>query len=338
MTAGEAAGQARRHSFTAPAAGRLDKVLVEAVPEESRSRLQQLIRAGEVSIGGRAVTDPGHKVVAGAAITLTLPEAGEAAPAGEAMALAIIYEDDDLIVIDKPAGLVVHPAPGHGSGTLVNALVAHCGQSLSGIGGVRRPGIVHRLDKDTSGLMVVAKNDLAHRALSAAFADHGRTGSLVRAYLALVWGMPPRPSTTIDTALGRSSRNREKMAVVPPDKGRPAVTRVTVAEAFPARSAEPIASLVHCRLETGRTHQIRVHLAHIGHPLIGDPVYGSGFKTKARLLNGAQRQALDRLGRQALHASVLGFAHPRDSRHLLFESAPPPDLAALIATLRSGSA
>jgi 23S rRNA pseudouridine1911/1915/1917 synthase len=287
-------------------------------------------------VEGVPVFDPDRKVAAGNAIRLALREAEPPSPVAEAMPLAVVYEDDDLIVIDKPAGLVVHPAPGHATGTLVNALIAHCGLSLSGIGGVRRPGIVHRLDKDTSGLLVVAKNDRAHQALSTQFADHGRTGPLERAYLALVWGAPASRHATIDAAIERSSRNREKMAVAAPGKGRAAITHVAVLESFPPGAGKPVASLVRCNLETGRTHQIRLHMAHIGHPLMGDAVYGGGFKTKAGLLAEAPRQALAGLGRQALHAAVLGFAHPADARVLRFQSNPPADLQALMAALRQG--
>ncbi|HEU4518600.1 MAG TPA: RluA family pseudouridine synthase, partial [Microvirga sp.] len=255
-----------------------------------------------------------------------------AEPEAEAIALAVVYEDADLIVIDKPAGLVVHPAAGHESGTLVNALIAHCGESLSGIGGVKRPGIVHRLDKDTSGLLVVAKTDLAHQGLAAQFADHGRTGPLERAYRAVVWGVPARARGTIEAALGRSSHNREKIAVLAPERGRFAITRYEVEE--PLSPPDPAASLVRCELETGRTHQIRVHMAHLGHPLLGDALYGSGFRTKANRLSAAQQAALAALGRQALHAAVLGFEHPRSGQALRFESPLPADMATLVAALR----
>jgi 23S rRNA pseudouridine1911/1915/1917 synthase len=248
------------------------------------------------------------------------------------MALRIVYEDDDLIVIDKPAGLVVHPAAGHDSGTLVNALIAHCGDSLSGIGGVKRPGIVHRLDKDTSGLLVIAKNDRAHQGLAAQFADHGRSGPLERAYLALVWGIPERQRGTVEAPLARSQHNREKIAVVGEERGRYAITHYELIEALPA--AEPVASLVRCELETGRTHQIRVHMAHIGHPLLGDLVYGAGYKTKANRLTQARQAALKALGRQALHAAVLGFEHPRTGAFLRFESPLPADMTALLESLR----
>jgi len=317
------------------AAERLDRVLARLASDLSRSRLQALIREGRVTVDGAPVLDPGRKVSAGARIALQIPPPVPAEPQGEAMNLSIVHEDDDLIVIDKPAGLVVHPAAGHESGTLVNALIAHCGESLSGIGGVKRPGIVHRLDKDTSGLLVVAKNDLAHQGLAEQFADHGRTGPLERLYLALVWGAPERKRGTVEAALARSQHNREKIAIVSDgnERGRYAITHYEVLEPLP--SENPLASLVQCELETGRTHQIRVHMAHIGHPLLGDAVYGSGFKTKANRLTQAQQQALTALNRQALHAAVLGFEHPRTGEFLRFESPIPPDLAALLECLRA---
>ena len=307
--------------------GRLDRTLAQMFPDLSRARLQDLVRTGHVRRDGVAVLDPALKVGPGAALSVTIPEAAPAIPQGETLPLVIPYEDDDLVVVEKPAGLVVHPAPGHEGGTLVNALIAHCGDSLSGIGGVRRPGIVHRLDKDTSGLMVVAKTDAAHRGLAAQFADHGRSGPLERAYLALAWGVPEPARGTVTADLARSRHNREKIAVVRPGEGRHAVTHYAVE----ARYAE--ASLVRCRLETGRTHQIRVHLAHIGHPLLGDAVYGGAFKTKMARLAEEARAALAALDRQALHAGLLGFAHPRTGAHLRFESPPPPDLARLVAAL-----
>jgi 23S rRNA pseudouridine1911/1915/1917 synthase len=235
-------------------------------------------------------------------------------------------------VIDKPAGLVVHPGAGNPQGTLVNALIAHCGASLSGIGGVARPGIVHRLDKDTSGLMVVAKTDQVHRSLAAQFADHGRTGALERGYLALVWGAPSRPQGIVEAAIGRHPTSRTKMAVLPPDKGREAVTRWRVVETFGRGDGRegPIASLIECTLETGRTHQVRVHLAHIGHPLIGDPLYGQGFKSKLRKLPEPLRDKLSKLDRQALHAAHLAIVHPVTGTLLEFNSELPPDLAEIV--------
>ena len=227
------------------AADRLDRVLARLQTDLSRSRLQALIRDGQVTVDGQPALEPNRRVTGGAKIGLVVPPAAPPEPAAEPIHLTIVYEDDDVIVIDKPAGLVVHPAAGHESGTLVNALIAHCGESLSGIGGVRRPGIVHRLDKDTSGLLVVAKNDLAHQALAAQFADHGRTGPLERAYLAIVWGVPERRRGTVEAALARSTHNREKIVVVGEERGRYAITHYEVLEGLPA--AQPAASLVRDR-------------------------------------------------------------------------------------------
>jgi 23S rRNA pseudouridine1911/1915/1917 synthase len=293
----------------------------------SRTRLKALILDGQVAIGERTIRDPGYRVNAGEVIRLHLPPAEEAAPRGETIPLDVVYEDGDVIVIDKPSGLVVHPAAGHRSGTLVNALIAHCGASLSGIGGKKRPGIVHRLDKDTSGLMVVAKNDQTHRALAGQFADHGRTGPLARGYLAFVWGVPDRPRGVIAAPIDRHPRARDKQAVRP--AGREAITHWQVLERYDGVEGRPVASLLACRLETGRTHQIRVHLAHIGHPLLGDDVYGPGFKTKAAHLTPGARQALADLERQALHAYLLGFRHPCTGEYLEFRSELPGDLARL---------
>jgi 23S rRNA pseudouridine1911/1915/1917 synthase len=311
----------------ADAGDRLDRLLAARIADLSRSRIKSLILAGEVAIGGSTIRDPGHRVNAGDAITIAIPALEPAAPQAEHMPLAVVYEDDAIIVIDKPKGLVVHPAAGHWTGTLVNALIAHCGESLSGIGGVRRPGIVHRLDKDTTGLMVVAKTDRAHQALAAQFADHGRTGPLRRGYLAFAWGAPDRPRGAIDKPIGRHPRTRDKMAVRP--DGREAVTHWEVLERYPGADGTPVASLLACRLETGRTHQIRVHLAHIGHPLLGDSAYGGGFKTKAARLPPAAADALAALGRQALHAYLLAIAHPITGQPLEFRSELPADLARL---------
>jgi 23S rRNA pseudouridine1911/1915/1917 synthase len=320
------AGQVETVAVGAAEAGeRLDRVLAQRVAL-SRSRLKALILAGEVAVGARTIRDPGYRVNAGEAVTVAVPPPEPAAPAGEAMPLHIVYEDGDVIVIDKPAGLVVHPAGGNPAGTLVNALIAHCGDSLSGVGGVRRPGIVHRLDKDTSGLMVVAKNDRAHRVLARQFADHGRTGPLTRGYLAFVWGVPDRPKGTVDAPLDRHPRARDRQAVRA--GGRAAVTYWQVLEKYRGTDGRPVASLLACRLETGRTHQIRVHLAHLGHPLMADAVYGPGFKTKAAHLTPAAAAALGDLGRQALHAYLLGFEHP-SGEFLEFRSELPGDLARL---------
>jgi 23S rRNA pseudouridine1911/1915/1917 synthase len=311
---------------------RLDRVLAVRRPELSRSRLKALILAGSVSIGSAPIRDPAYHVAAGDTITINVPEPVAAEPIGEDIALDIVYEDDDIIVIDKPKGLVVHPAAGHESGTLVNALIAHCGASLSGIGGVKRPGIVHRLDKDTTGLMVAAKNDQAHRSLTEQFADHGRTGAMRRGYLAFVWGVPSRQRGTVDAPIDRHPHAREKMAVR--DSGREAVTHWEIQESFNARDGKPVAALLACQLETGRTHQIRVHLAHIGHPLMGDAVYGPHFKTKASHLGPRSQGALAALGRQALHAYLLALEHPRNGSILEWFSDLPDDLTLLRNLLR----
>jgi len=313
---------------------RLDRFLAAALPALSRSRLQALIKGGQVAAGGQVLHNAGLKVKAGDAVEVDIPPARPAEPAAEAIALTVVHEDDDLIVIDKPAGLVVHPAAGHSDGTLVNALIAHCGPSLSGIGGVMRPGIVHRLDKDTSGLLVVAKNDAAHRGLSDQFQAHGRDGRLHRSYLAFVWGVPLRPTGTISAPLGRSTQNRLKIAVRTGDDGREAITHYELLETFPGSDGKPVASLLRCRLETGRTHQIRVHLAHVGHPLLGDSTYGSSHATRRARLNERTRERLDSLERQALHAAELGFEHPLTGRALHFESELPSMLQELHVALQ----
>src|SRR5262249_26830970 len=305
---------------------RLDRVLAGHA-ELSRSRLKALILAGEIAIAGQTIPDPAHRVNAGASISVHVPPATDPTPRAEAIELAIVYEDAELIVIDKPPGLVVHPGAGNWTGTLVNALIAHCGDSLSGIGGVRRPGIVHRLDKDTSGLMVAAKTDRAHQALAAQFAHHGRSGRRTRGYLAFAWGVPEGLRGPSDKPIDRHPHARERMAVR--QGGRPAVTHWQVAETYAGNDGRPAASLIACRLETGRTHQIRVHLASIGHPLLGDRVYGPGFKTKAALLAPEGQETLAHLDRQALHAHLLGFEHPASGQFLEFRSELPDDLSRL---------
>ncbi len=311
---------------------RLDAWLAARMPDIGRNRAKRLIQEGHVAIGGRTIVEPKRPVKPGETVVVDVPPPVPAEPAAEPIALDVVYEDDTLIVIDKPAGLVVHPAAGHHGGTLVNALLAHAGDSLSGIGGVARPGIVHRLDKDTSGLMVVAKTDRAHRALAAQFADHGRTGPLERSYLAVVWGSPARTTGTVDAPLGRSTKNREKIAIVR-SGGREAITHYRVEERY-GPPAKPLASLVECRLETGRTHQIRVHMASIGHPLVGDRAYGSGFATKAATLREPARSVAASFPRQALHAYLLAFEHPVTGEEMRFESELPDDMEALIAVLK----
>jgi 23S rRNA pseudouridine1911/1915/1917 synthase len=316
--------------------GRLDRLLAAHIGDLSRTRLKGLIEAGAVTVDGRTIRDPGYRVNSAAAINVEVPPPVPATPSAEAIPLNVVYEDDDIIVIDKPNGLVVHPAAGHWTGTLVNALIAHCGTSLSGIGGEKRPGIVHRLDKDTSGLMVVAKNDRAHKGLAAQFAGHGRDGRpFERGYLAFVWGAPDRPRGTIDRPIDRHKTVRSRMAIQ--RGGREAVTHWQVLERFggpksPAKSAKRdgwVASLLECTLETGRTHQIRVHLASIGHPLLGDSVYGAGYRSKAALLPESAQTAVRDLGRQALHAHILSFEHPVNGKIMRFRSELPPDLARL---------
>src|ERR1700738_1212282 len=312
---------------------RLDRVLAVRLAELSRSRLKALILAGSATVGSTPIRDPAYHVTAGDTITIDVPQAVAAEPLGEDIALDIVYEDDDIIVIDKPRGLVVHPAAGHETGTLVNALIAHCGASLSGIGGVKRPGIVLRLDKDTTGLMVAAKNDRAHKSLTEQFADHGRTGAMRRGYMAVVWDLPNRQRGTVDAPIDRHPYAREKMAVR--ESGREAVTHWEIQETFQGRDGKPVAALLACQLETGRTHQIRVHLAHIGPPLPGAGVYGPHFKTKASHLAPKSRAALDALERQALHAYLLALEHPQTGAILEWISDLPHDLTLLRNCLRA---
>ncbi len=311
---------------------RLDAAMAIAVAEVSRSRLKDLIISGQIEIGGKVVLDPSKKIKMGDLFRVVLPPALPAEPEPENIRLDIVFEDEHLIVLNKPAGLVVHPANGHWSGTLVNALLYHCGDTLSGIGGVKRPGIVHRLDKDTSGLMVVAKSDKAHKRLSEQFADHGRTGPLSRAYQAIVWGQPASKYGVIETEIGRSTKDRLKMAVVR-SGGKEAITHYEVGEVFPPRG-EVQASLVTCFLETGRTHQIRVHMSHIGHPLIGDPEYGTHFRTKLNRLPDEVRAVVEPFPRQALHAFHLGFVHPITEEEMEWDSDLPDDMETLIEGLR----
>jgi 23S rRNA pseudouridine1911/1915/1917 synthase len=312
------------------AGSRLDKFLPARLPDISRARFQALIEAGQILSGTAPVTLAKHKVKAGERIIVNMPEAEAAAPEGEAIPLDVLFEDEHLIVINKPAGLVVHPAAGNWTGTLVNALIAHCGESLSGIGGIKRPGIVHRLDKDTTGVMVVAKTDAAHQGLSEQFASHGLDGRLQRAYRALVWGKPERLRGTVNAPLARHSTNRLKMAVT--QSGKPAVTHWEALETL-ACAGDP--TLIDCFLETGRTHQIRVHMAHIGHPLLGDATYGKGFAATGRKLSARQQEALALFGRQALHAWLLGFEHPATMKPMEFEAPMPDDFEALLAALSS---
>jgi len=321
------------------AEGRLDSWLTTAVEGDfSRNRLKSLIEQGAVTVNGVAITEPKKKIRPGDRVEINMPEPEDPEPQGEDIPLDVLYEDEDLIVLVKPAGLVVHPGAGNWTGTLVNALIHHCGDSLSGIGGVKRPGIVHRLDKETSGVMVVAKNDNAHRHLAAQFADHGRTGPLERAYKAIVWGRPKQLRGTIDAALGRSGNDRTKRTVKreEAEDAREAITHYEVMERYREKpDASCLASMVECNLETGRTHQIRVHMAHIGNPLLGDPEYGAAFRTKANLLDDEAKAVVNRFPRQALHAFLLCFEHPRTGEVMEFETDMPDDMEELVQALRN---
>jgi len=309
---------------------RLDRLLAAALPSLSRSRIKALILAGQVATtdkaAGQKVVEPSYRVKHGQTFAIIIPEAAPAHPEGQAIALDIVYEDPHLLVLDKPAGLVVHPAPGNPDRTLVNALIAHCGPSLRGIGGVRRPGIVHRLDKDTSGLMVVAKTEPVHQELSRLFAAR----EIERSYQAVVWGIPEPRVGEIAGNIGRSSRNRKKMAVLSRG-GKAATTRYRVLQVL----AGGLASLIECRLLSGRTHQIRVHLSHIGHPLLGDRLYGRAGDSRVKRLPAAAQAALVDLGRQALHAKILGFRHPETSEEIRYESELPSDINRLKTSLET---
>ena len=301
----------------AHAGWRLDRALADAVPTLSRERLKALIRSGAVEAEGKALRDPAVKVRGEEALRVAVPEPTPAHNVPQDIPLTMVFEDEHLLVVDKPAGLVVHPAAGNFDGTLVNALLHHCGGSLSGIGGVARPGIVHRIDKDTSGLLVVAKTDVAHEGLAKQFAAH----SIDRRYLAIVNGVPKASEGKVDAPLARSATNRKKIAIVEGKRGKRAVThwrRLNVLDD---------AALVECRLETGRTHQVSVHMASVGHPLLGDPVYGRSGKTHSKILKELQ------FHRQALHAAELGFTHPVTKNRLSFSSPMPPDMQELFNAL-----
>jgi 23S rRNA pseudouridine1911/1915/1917 synthase len=322
---------AGRHivTFDESASGeRLDRALAAALPALTRSRVKALIESRRVALAGplnepgRTVEEPSRKVKTGESFIIDIPEPEPATPLPQARDLDILHEDSDLLVLNKPAGMVVHPAPGNPDNTLVNALLAHCGDSLSGIGGVRRPGIVHRLDKNTSGVMVVAKNDSTHTALSKLFAAH----DLTRIYQAVVWGTPPARGGIIEAAIGRHPVDRKRMAVRK-TSGRNAVTEYWLEKRF-GPALKPVASLVGAKLGTGRTHQVRVHLAHIGCPVVGDPVYGRKRNTPAL-------EALNTFGRQALHAAVLEFCHPRTYRTMRFATELPQDIKMLVSQLNS---
>jgi 23S rRNA pseudouridine1911/1915/1917 synthase len=322
MTAGTEPAEREMVADGGAANQRLDRWLASVVAELSRSRIKALIEAGHVRRDGATVRDPAEPVRPGARYVLAVPPPALAKPLPQRMDLSILYEDADLIVLDKPAGLVVHPAPGNLEGTLVNALLAHAEGELPVIGGEGRPGIVHRLDKDTSGVMVVAKTDRAHQGLARAFAAR----ALERTYLALAWGVPGEQAFRIEAPIGRHPVDRKRMAVVP--RGRPAATRVRL-----LRAHGTAVSLLACRLETGRTHQIRVHLAHAGHPIVGDPLYCRRLPAAARSLPAELAARLAGFPRQALHAATLAFAHPVTGALLRFETPPPPDLGALVNAL-----
>ena len=317
--------EAQRHIVTVDDSmegERLDRALAAALPDLTRTRVKTLIESRRVALAdGRTIEEPSRKVKKGESYTVDVPAPEPAEPLAQKIDLDILYEDSDLLVLNKPAGLVVHPAPGNPDNTLVNALLAHCGESLSGIGGVRRPGIVHRLDKDTSGVMVVAKNDPTHQALSKLFAAH----DLVRQYKALVWGCPNPKKGTIDAPIARHPVDRKRMAVRR-TSGREAITDYWLEKAF-GPPLKPIASLVGAQLQTGRTHQVRVHLAHIGCPVVGDPVYGR------RRRNAGAPPTLESFERQALHAAVLEFRHPGLRKVMRFASELPQDFGRLVADL-----
>ena len=318
---------------------RFDKALSGLAPADySRERIKQLISSGHVWFDGQAVKTPAQKIVKTGILVMQVPEAEDATPVAEDIPLDILYEDDDLLVINKPVGLVVHPGAGNEDGTMVNALLHHCGDSLSGIGGVKRPGIVHRLDKDTSGLIMVAKNDFAHNGLSAQLSDR----SLSRVYHALCWGVPNLIQGKVDAPVGRDAQNRVRMSVTSHTKGREALTYYKAIETF--GTGEETLSLMECRLQTGRTHQIRVHMQHIGFPLIGDTLYGAQKTKQISLLNrGGFRDdtiqdAVLNFPRQALHAGEIRFIHPRSEEEMRFIAPYPEDFRALINMLRAEDA
>ena len=306
-------------------AWRIDKFLAQSFADLSRAQIQRLIKEGQVTCDDNVILDPAFKVREGDSYQLIVPPPVEAEPQPENIPLDIVFEDDDLIVVNKPAGMTVHPAPGAYQGTLVNALLFHCGSSLSGVGGVKRPGIVHRIDKDTSGLLVVAKNDVAHRFLSDQFFDH----SIERTYFALVYGVPNPLKGKIVGNIARSSFDRKKMALVQTG-GKYACTNYQALEVF-----KNIAALVKCNLETGRTHQIRVHMSSIGCNLIGDQLYSKNKKTLIKGISETDKSFINSFSRQALHATTLGFIHPRTKQFLHFKTPFPEDFRALYNVLKN---
>ena len=317
---------------------RIDAFLTEQLDGTiSRARIQSIIKSGGVTLNGKVVEASKTAMAIGDNVTFQMPEPEEAEPQAENIPLNILFEDDAVIVINKAAGMVVHPAAGNWSGTLVNALLHHCADSLSGIGGVKRPGIVHRLDKDTSGVMIVAKNDQAHQSLAAQFADHGKTTALKREYQAIVWGLTDQPKGSVEGFLGRDNKDRLKRAVVAEGRidAKFARTHYRRSEEFPSKlKGESVASHIICVLETGRTHQIRVHMASINQPLIGDQTYGRGFATKAKSLSPLLDKSVRELSRQALHAGHLSFEHPVSGEIMAFDAPLPADMTGLIEELR----
>ncbi len=320
--------ETRTVTISSDAAGaRLDRALAAALADISRSRVKALIESGMVCLAGRTISEPSYRVKPDEIFTVELPPPAPATPQAQALPLVVAYEDAHIIVVDKPAGLVVHPAPGNPDRTLVNALIAHCGDELAGIGGVRRPGIVHRLDKDTSGLIIAAKTAQAHENLTAQFVAR----SIGRVYNALVWGVPTPRAGRITGNIGRSPRNRKKMAVVARG-GKPAATDYTVLRVLGGGGQSSV-SLVECRLATGRTHQVRVHMAHKGHALVGDPLYGGRRQLPSGMRQTAAGQALASLGRQALHATTLAFDHPVTAKRIELASDLPSDMRTIITSL-----
>ncbi|GLQ06362.1 RluA family pseudouridine synthase [Sneathiella chinensis] len=306
---------------------RLDRFLAEKLGGLSRNRVKPLVKEGQAFLDGEVITDPSRRVREGELYSITIPEAADPIPKPQDIPLDIVFEDEHLIVVNKPARMVVHPAAGNWSGTLVNALLYHCGDSLSGVGGVKRPGIVHRIDKETSGLMVVAKTDQAHQGLAALFEAH----DIERTYRAIVWGRVYPTSGQIEKNIGRDPHNRKRMAVME-SSGKTALTHYELEENF-----EDIACLVRCNLETGRTHQIRVHMAHIGHPLVGDPVYTRPKLSRTKSLPEARQNVIRKFPRQALHAQTLGFVHPVTDKPLKFEAEFPSDFKKLLAAFRGSN-
>lgn len=321
---------------------RLDKMLALRQDGYSRVRIQALIKQGEVLLiragNSNKIKDTSYRVKQNDEILITLPKLKEVDILAQDIPLDVLFEDDSVIVLNKPAGLVVHPATGNQDGTLVNALLHHCAGSLSGIGGEKRPGIVHRLDKDTSGVMVAAKTDAAHHALSDQFAAHGEDGRMKRAYEAFVWGRPLPASGRIEAAIARHPHNRLKMHVTKHETARHAATRYTTLKSWSAPSRPPLVSKMRCELETGRTHQIRVHMVHHGHPVVGDGVYGAGQASRLNKLEPELAETIIALGRQALHAALLGFEHPVTGEAVQFTAPLPPDMMRLEAALETGLA